>query len=537
MFYPRSLVHLSKGLELCLPRREPLASSLMLLYSLLLVFAPVGVQSDWLSISVPHHAYEGDRVVIRCTGQNNGDIKRVKYFKNSHHIATYSGSSSYTIDNAGLGDSGYYFCKADRKLFLFIDTTEETGSKRLNVQELFPTPGLTASLLQPIEGSSVTLSCNTRLPSDRATTQLRYSFFKDGHTLQSGWTSPKFTISAISKEDSGNYWCEAMTASRSVSKQSYRSYIDVERIPVSQVSMEIQPSRGWGVEGEPLGLEGEPLVLVCSVAKGTGLITFSWHRQDTKESVGSKSQRSQRVELEIPVIRESHAGGYYCTADNNYGLVQSAVVNITVKVPVLQPLLSISVPGVLPFIGDVAELHCEDKRASPPVLYRFYHENITLANTSAPFGGKASFKLSLTAGHSGNYSCEADNGWGTKRSEVVTLNVTEPPPKVRLVNGPHHCEGRVEVEQDGHWGTVCDDGWDMKDVAVVCRELGCGAARHTPIAALYPPVVDEALPVLIQVALCNGTEQTLAECGQVEAFDCGHDEDAGAVCEVIPRTF
>lgn len=134
MFYPRSLVHLSKGLELRLPRREPLASSLMLLYSLLLVFAPVGVQSDWLSISVPQHAYEGDQVVIRCTGQNNGDIKRVKYFKNSHHIATYSGSSSYTIDNAGLGDSGYYFCKADRKLFLFIDTTEETGSKWLNVQ-------------------------------------------------------------------------------------------------------------------------------------------------------------------------------------------------------------------------------------------------------------------------------------------------------------------------------------------------------------------------------------------------------------------
>lgn len=95
--------------------------------------------------------------------------------------------------------------------------------------------------------------------------------------------------------------------------------------------MEIQPSRGWGVEGEPLVVEGEPLVLACSVAKGTGLITFSWHRQDTKESVGKKSQRSQRVELEIPAIRESHAGGYYCTADNNYGLIQSADVNITVK--------------------------------------------------------------------------------------------------------------------------------------------------------------------------------------------------------------
>lgn len=114
---------------------------------------------------------------------------------------------------------------------------------------------------------------------------------------------------------------------------------------------------------------------------------------------------------------------------------------------------------------------------------------------------------------------------------LTPILFTEPPPKVRLVNGPHRCEGRVEVEQEGRWGTVCDDGWDMKDVAVVCRELGCGAAKHTPIAMLYPPVVDEALPVLIQVALCNGTEKTLAECDQVETFDCGHDEDAGAVCE------
>lgn len=498
----------------------------MLLWSLLLALAPVGVHSDWLSISLPHRVYEGDHVAISCTGEKNHDIKRLKYFKDGSHIATYSSASSYTIANARFSDSGSYFCKADRKLFLFIDVTEETRHAWLDIQELFPAPGLTVSSLQPIEGRSVTLSCNTWLPSDRATTQLRHSFFKDGHILQSGGSSPTFTISAIWKEDSGNYWCEAMTASHSVLKQSRRSYIDVERIPVSQVSMEIKSPRGCGVEGQTL-------VLVCSVAKGTGLIMYSWHREDTEESVERKSQRSQRVELEITTVRESHAGGYYCTADNGYGLVPSAIVNVTVKVPVWHPLLSISAPGVLPFIGDVVELQCEDKRASPPVLYWFYHENITLGNISTPSGGKASFKLTLTAGHSGNYSCEADNGLGTKRSEVVLLSVTEPPPKVRLVNGPHRCEGRVEVEQEGRWGTVCDDGWDMKDVAVVCRELGCGAAKHTPIAMLYPPVVDEALPVLIQVALCNGTEKTLAECDQVETFDCGHDEDAGAVCEVV----
>lgn len=107
-------------------------------------------------------------------------------------------------------------------------TSRVVSSYSLFPPELFPAPGMTASSLQPIEGSSVTLSCNTWLPLDRATTQLQYSFFKDGNTLQSGWSSAKFTISAIRKEDSGNYWCEAMTASRSVLKRSYRSYIDVE---------------------------------------------------------------------------------------------------------------------------------------------------------------------------------------------------------------------------------------------------------------------------------------------------------------------
>ncbi|XP_038624347.1 CD5 antigen-like [Tachyglossus aculeatus] len=105
------------------------------------------------------------------------------------------------------------------------------------------------------------------------------------------------------------------------------------------------------------------------------------------------------------------------------------------------------------------------------------------------------------------------------------------PVKVRLVNGPHRCAGRVEVSREGQWGTVCDDGWDLQDVAVLCRELGCGPARDTPAASVYPPSAPERQPIWLQNVQCEGGEGELAQCDAMEAFNCEHREDAGAVCE------
>ncbi|KAM7451024.1 CD5 molecule-like [Porites harrisoni] len=109
---------------------------------------------------------------------------------------------------------------------------------------------------------------------------------------------------------------------------------------------------------------------------------------------------------------------------------------------------------------------------------------------------------------------------------------------VRLQDGggvTHH-QGRVEVYYNGAWGTVCDNGWDLADASVVCRQLGFeGALEASKLAAFG----EGAGKIWMSNVRCTGMESSLKECshnGWGRHFHCGHGKDAGVMCSYAGGT-
>ena len=98
--------------------------------------------------------------------------------------------------------------------------------------------------------------------------------------------------------------------------------------------------------------------------------------------------------------------------------------------------------------------------------------------------------------------------------------------EVRLVGGITENTGRVEVCYNNAWGTVCDDGWDLKDAEVVCRQLNYRyALAVTKAGAGFDTIWMDDVN-------CTGTEANLGDCGHRGwgLENCAHSEDAGVYC-------
>ncbi|KAI8496828.1 scavenger receptor [Branchiostoma belcheri] len=140
--------------------------------------------------------------------------------------------------------------------------------------------------------------------------------------------------------------------------------------------------------------------------------------------------------------------------------------------------------------------------------------------------------------------------------------------RIRLVGGSGPNEGRVEVRpaDSFRWGTVCDDGFDLKDAEVVCRMLGypnvygirpyayfgrdglsthvtrtivhgvsMWSTRHVWLwtAACIVRCASGPGPIYMEDLQCDGTESSLFNCSHKGwgIHDCSRLNVVGVVCD------
>ncbi|XP_027466684.2 Fc receptor-like protein 5 isoform X2 [Zalophus californianus] len=483
----------------CQTQGSPLSDGVSLTFS-----------SAKLILQAPPSVFEGDSVTLMCRAKvEKVDTARKTrtLYKDDNVLMDLGENSSFHIEHARLKDNGEYHCTESVTYCCSVSS----NTIKIQVQELFPRPVLRANPSLATPGNPVILTCETQLSPQKSDVQLWFHFFRDGQSLGSGSKSfLKISIpSVMGSEDPPYYWCEAWASIPGVYKQSQKFQIPVQ-IPVSRPVLTLSTPGARAVEGDLLTLScgaktgSYPIVyqflreeVVLGKMKATFGGTVTFHISLTAEHSGTYSctagnslgvQRSQPVSLSVTVpvsrpvltlstpearaveghrvtlhcqarrgsprilyqfyhgdvplgsssatsaggasfsvtLTAEHSGTYSCTADNGFGPQRSDTKSLFVTVPASCPVLTLRTPGIRAVVGDMVELRCEAQSGSPPILYRFYHKKVTLWSSSSPSGGGVSFNLSLTAEHSGNYACEADNGLGAQRSESLTLSVTVP---------------------------------------------------------------------------------------------------------------
>lgn len=122
----------------------------------------------------------------------------------------------------------------------------------------------------------------------------------------------------------------------------------------------------------------------------------------------------------------------------------------------------------------------------------------------------------------------------TPRPKVLIHKMHGHDLQIRLAGGRDSNEGRVEARLDegSPWGTICGDGWGVREAVVVCKELGLNFAHSGIQTHMFSGNKTEPRPLFSGVS-CKGSEEFIAECSHDETNFCpgsGSRDVAAVVC-------
>ncbi|KAL2295586.1 hypothetical protein Nmel_018699 [Mimus melanotis] len=353
---------------------------------------------------------------------------------------TASGGTEVSLSPVRVHQSGRYRCRGLVRFWERDESAPDTGT----VQSEHPTApphGLADTNAPPIsfpelmpflvlegppeltEGSPFNLSCLSTPSPLRPPAPLRYRFYRDGELVGGPQGSPQLLVPAVGVSHSGNYSCEVRSEGGAMRKSSARLGVTVSRVPLSGVSLSVQPPGGQVALGDRL-------VLSCAVAMGTGPLSLSWHRVNSAESLGSGPR------LELRPAGDNDSGHYQCRVSDGDSLAESPALNVTVLVERARGQCHHhprSPPALQVRPGDPVTMRCSVQVGSAPVTFTWLRHGQEVAR------GPLLELGAVDVGHSGTYQCVATNQLGQDGYRV--FRALSP-------------ELALEVTPQGHWVTV-----------------------------------------------------------------------------------
>jgi hypothetical protein len=120
-------------------------------------------------------------------------------------------------------------------------------------------------------------------------------------------------------------------------------------------------------------------------------------------------------------------------------------------------------------------------------------------------------------------------------TEISVPNYPSSHTPIRLLGGKNEHEGRLQVQIDGKWGTVCDYGWNIINAALVCHQLGLALNPNDwRLEKSEVPSAGSSEAILLSNVRCTEHDIDILKCRSEGVKDfqnsCTHEMDVGVRC-------
>ncbi|XP_062389720.1 B-cell receptor CD22-like [Sardina pilchardus] len=342
---------------------------------------------------------EGDNVTLTCnTTCSLSNNPTYIWYRNSQPVYDlHNTDNQLAIDSVCTKDAGKYSCAVKRH--------EIHSSPAITLSVRYAPRNTSASVRpsgEPVEGSSVTLTC-----SSDANPPAHYTWYKmlNDRSSQAG-LSQNHSFTNINSEQSGLYYCVA------------ENEIGNDTSSVVQINVTYAPRNTSASVSPSVDIEeGSSVTLTCSSDANPPVHNYTWYRgRHGSESIWL----AQGWSYSITNISAEHSGLYYCKAENNLGASKSNGTFLDVFYSPRMTSASLSPSDDLHHEGNSVTLTCSSD-ANPPVhTYTWYRKTgdgtVLLGTERMP-----NLTLHLVSGVDGLYHCEAQNKVGSNNSTAVRI--------------------------------------------------------------------------------------------------------------------